>query len=139
MKLDYGYSDVVPDDANAAWGARLIVKQDGYVDFVPDRQDLRGDDDAKRMLVAHLEEVYPLTKLKKTISDLLAGNVMSTRTDQEFMLFADAKVGVFANAKASAGYCYVVAYLKSEWPNEATATMHGYCTPEVCSDPRHAW
>lgn len=108
--LRWGQNQVLPDNATAAWGARLIVSQDGYVDFVPDRSDSTGDTDA---LYPLLEERCGLQATREIISDLLKSRLMDKRVGDDFILYLDDQVCIHANTNGSAGYCYVTAWITS--------------------------
>ena len=114
----WGQSGVVPEDAIAAWGARLIVDQDGMVDMLGDRQ---GTDDGPHAdeLLQHLNGPV-LRGTMETIGDLLRGSVfedewvqMSTREREDFIVYQDDRLCIHANTNGSAGYCYVTAWLYS--------------------------
>lgn len=107
----WGLAYVVPEDAIAAWGARLIVTQDGYeVDMLPDRQ---GGDRGPHTeeLFDLMEERFSIKDLRETIRELLKEYTMQTRQDEDFILYLDDRVVVHANTRGSAGYCYVTAWL----------------------------
>jgi hypothetical protein len=117
----YGLNYVVPENAIAAWGCRLIVTQQGYVDFVPDRQGSDGGEHSQELLNV-LNDALPLSELKDTVSLLLRGVrfregngfervQMMTREAEDFILYLDDRLVVHANTNASAGYCYVTAWL----------------------------
>lgn len=105
-KLRWGLSRAVPDDATAAWGARLIVTQQGGVDFVHDRMDRQGDG----KILDILTEEFPPEKLQDAVSTLLRSEKMSTRSAELFELHKSPALTVVANTNASAGYCYVAAW-----------------------------
>lgn len=102
----------IPPTALASWTARLIVTQDGYVDFVPDRASGKPGPDNERFYKM-LDDALPINTLKARISELLRSGQMSTRERMDFTLL-DGQVTVKANTNASAGYCYVVAWLNPE-------------------------
>lgn len=110
MNLGFGYGRGVPDDVHTAWGARLIVTQDGTTDLLPDRQDLVArDDTAKDALVAALND-GGIRDIRIWIEGLLRSYTMKTREEEEFR----AEFGglrVVANTNASAGYCYIAVWL----------------------------
>jgi len=112
-KLRYGLSGVVPDDARAAWGCRLIVTQDGHVDYVWDRSDIIYATEADRMeLLNRLEIVMPPARLWEAIGALLKSEVMSTRVNREFDIQTlDERIQIRANTNGSCGYCYIAAWL----------------------------
>ena len=110
MTLQYGAQWLVPDDAPAAWGARIIVSQDGLVDIVWDRTDLEGP--RKKDLVNKLESNFPMDMLRQVIrSKLLAGEI-TTNGAIDLVLFEDDELCVAGNTNGSCGYFYVAAWLK---------------------------
>lgn len=114
MKLGFGYNAGLPDDAQAAWGARIIVTQDGAVDILWDRTDCVPEDN-ERVRTDFLELLsgrYPNTQLRTDIADRLRSGEIKTREAAEVELYDDAEVRVVGNSNASAGYFYVTAYRK---------------------------
>lgn len=109
-QLNFGLRDAVPADASAAWGARLIVRQDGFVDFLYDRQAIVGE--GRLSLVAALENELPVDQLTEKISELLKSGKMNTRKAEEFVIYSSEKLEARANTNGSAGYCYVAAWMK---------------------------
>lgn len=108
MSLTFGYNAGLPGDRTVAWGARLIVTQDGHVDFVHDRQSVIGAEEPRRRLLDHLNgNDIPI---ERRIADMLRRGAMRTAVAQQFIVYADDVVVVKANTNASHGYCYVVAY-----------------------------
>ena len=106
--VPFGYNAGLPAGRTVAWGARLIVTQDGHVDFVYDRQGVIGEEEPRRRLLDYLNgNAIPI---ERVIADLLRRGVMQTAVAQEFTVHADSVVVVKANTNASHGYCYVVAY-----------------------------
>jgi hypothetical protein len=99
--------DAVPETATGAWSARAIVTQDGMFDIPHDRQDFHGDPD----ILDALTNRFPLTELKDTIRELLVCGDMSTRKQETFILFQDDVLTVVADTNASAGYCYIGAWV----------------------------
>jgi hypothetical protein len=108
MSLAFGYNAGLPPDRTVAWGARLIVTQQGDVDFVHDRQDAIGAEEPRRRLLANLSATKP--PLEQLVSRLLRRGAMRTGIAQEFTVYADDVVVIKANTNGSGGYCYVVAY-----------------------------
>jgi hypothetical protein len=112
-KLAWGASGLVPADAPAAWGARLIVKQDGYVDLVPDRQDAVGEDGPRKALLKHLNEVAkPLGR----VAEMLKAREILTSEEGEVTVYEDAKIVVRGNSNGSYGYFYIAAYARPAEP-----------------------
>lgn len=117
-KLAWGANDLLPEGVPAAWGARLIVGQDGYVDLVPDRQDAVGADEPRKALLDKLNEAKPL----KALSKMLSEHVVSTRESGAVTVYEDADIVVRGDSRGSAGYFYIVAYPQPEivLPRKAT-------------------
>jgi hypothetical protein len=113
INLAFGYKAGIPDDAVAAWGARWIVTQDGYIDFVPDRQDADGPDAERRQLL-DLLNAGAGKAAQDRLRELLQNGEVHTRREAEVELYADDRVRVVGNTNASAGYFYVAAYLIPE-------------------------
>lgn len=105
-KLAWGANDLLPEGVSAAWGARLIVGQDGYVDLVPDRQDAVGADEPRKALLAKLNAAKPL----KNLEALLRDGTVQTRVPGEVTVYEDADIVVRGDSRGSAGYFYIVAY-----------------------------
>jgi hypothetical protein len=114
--LSFGYNRGLPPNVRFAWGARLIVTQDGYVDFVPDRTDVfsRSKDQGTTSLVKLGKDVPP-KKWITTLGHLLTRGDINTREDHEWTLHREEFV-VKANTQASAGYCYICAYAARDEP-----------------------
>jgi hypothetical protein len=113
ITVPFGYNAGIPTTA-AAWGARLIVTQDGMVDLVPDRQGFaEGDPAAKERLANHLRtevDGAPFDQLKSMLRD----RTVSTRDDVEHVLYDDGMCQVLGSAQNSAGYFYVAAYMTTD-------------------------
>ena len=106
-RLEWGLAEAVPEDAVAAWGARAIVNQDGYVDLVPDRIDRKGT----LAIFDRLNAEYPLVELRDALRDLLASGLMNTRVHSEpWVLYQSDTLTVVADTRGSAGYCYLAAW-----------------------------
>lgn len=112
MQLGFGYNAGLPDDAIAAWGARLIITQDGGVDMLWDRTDAVGPDTERGVFLALLGSRYPQEQLRSDIKDRLRSGEIQTREAAEIVLHDDAEIRVLGNSNASAGYFYVTAYRK---------------------------
>jgi hypothetical protein len=108
VNLTFGYNAGLPEGRTVAWGARLIVNQDGRVDFVRERQSVIGADEPLQRLLDHLNAND--IPIERRIADMLQRGVMRTSVTQDFTIYADGVVIVKANTNASHGYCYVVAY-----------------------------
>lgn len=115
LLLRFGLNDVWPEEGPgkpvAAYGCRLIVRQDGDVDFVPDRQDADGPDVPRKLLLELLMRRFAPSRMKEAVGWLLRYGHMSTRAEEWFVLHMDDELTVVANTNASAGYCYVTAWL----------------------------
>lgn len=116
--LPFGKSSYLLPGTKAAWGARLIVRQDGDVDFVPDRQGAAGDPELVEATTAWVNEVFD--EAKANLSDGLRRNSIRTREQSPVWLFEDDKGCILGNTNASAGYFYVVAYLFEALPDGCT-------------------
>lgn len=121
LSVGFGYNSGVPAEARAVWGARLIVSQDGYTDFLADRTDRAGEQAEVEALFDLLEERYPLGQLRKDLSAGLQAYKIRTRERDEITLYADDQLLVIGNTNASAGYFYVSAVLRDSTPIGETA------------------
>lgn len=107
--LCFGYNAGVPDTAKAAWGARLIVTQDGTADLVHDRTDCVGPADARKKLLDYLSESVgnlPFDNLR----DMLRSGEVDTRSNEQHTLFSNDVLRVIGSPQGSAGYFYVAAF-----------------------------
>lgn len=117
--LPFGYNAGLPAGVRAAWGARLIVRQDGYTDFLHDRQGGFGSADSPTL--------HPwldggvLKEARERASELLACYRMNTRQAEEFVLVDDRFGKVVGNTNGSAGYLYLAAWLHDDVPAEVTS------------------
>lgn len=107
-RLAFGDNDALPEHATAAWGARLIVTQDGYVDLVPDRTDIFGAEAISGALVKRIPRPLDL------VAAALRDSRLNTRQAGRVELYRDDLLVLTADTKASAGYCYVTAYLAAD-------------------------
>ena len=105
--LKFGYNPGLAG-ATCAWGARWIIRQDGDVDFVPDRQDMIGSPEEKQELLAWLNDTVK-NKPNDVLSEMLRDYRLSTRETREIVLYEDDRGIVLGNPNSSAGYFYVVA------------------------------
>jgi hypothetical protein len=108
--LGFGLRNAVPNTADAAWGARLIISMDGYVDFVHDRTDVVGSTEAKANLLALLNAKLPGRTLMNIVSDKIKAYEIDTRSEADIVLFDDGELKVVGNSNASHGYFYVAAF-----------------------------
>lgn len=118
LSLRWGWDAAIPDGCKAAWGARLIVTQDGHVDRVPDRVGpAKGNDPvAEEHLFLHLDRVVkkqPFEQLKRmleqgivrTSADAFGSGAMHT-------VYADRTVVARGTTNGSGGYFYLTIYLR---------------------------
>lgn len=107
--LGFGLGREVPDTARAAWGARLIISMDGWVDYLANRTDAVGSEDAKLALFDKLNSTFPIDTLRKVVrSKILAGEI--DNRNRTVVLFDDDGLKIVANTNASYGYLYVAAW-----------------------------
>lgn len=111
--LMFGLNYGVPH-ARARWGARLIVSQDGWVDFVPGRNSDVGEPDALAALFAAMDERIPMRQLADLIAEKLRAGELRTRERRLVTIFDDGDVVVLGNTNASHGYLYLTAYRKCD-------------------------
>jgi hypothetical protein len=107
--LKFGYSEGLPSDRTVAWGARLIVTQDGSVDMVWDRQDIIGEEAARQRLHNYLVPSV-LAVIVDSISVLLKTGKLLARERKEVKVFQNSMITCVGNCNASHGYCYIVVY-----------------------------
>jgi hypothetical protein len=105
-KLGWGAAHLLPDNATAAWGARLIITQTGDVDIVHDRQHAVGNDDDIDDLLNWLNNV----PWRQSLSDMLKSHQVSTREGAEVTVYQDPYIVVRGNSNGSHGYFYICAY-----------------------------
>jgi hypothetical protein len=113
MGLSFGYNAGLPEGVRSAWGARLIVGQDGYVDLVHNRTDFFPEGDWTELREWLNGGV--LRKALDTLSDKLKAYEVRTREAAEVTLYEDAYGKVVGNTNASHGYFYVAAYLIADF------------------------
>lgn len=123
--VPYGVDNIVPTTAEAAWGARLIVTQDGSVDFLNDRQGCAGEN--RPGLLAVLNAEMPMGRLRAAIGDLLRSGKMLTREARDIVIHQSNELEIHANTNASAGYCYVTAWLRPPASIVTAEAASGYC------------
>lgn len=112
-RLGWGAHRLVPENAPAAWGARLIVNQEGWVDLVPGRQDAIGSDEAVKALLDQLNGGVNKVWMERLREQLVAGKIRVNQS-ADVTLYEDEALIVAGNTNASHGYFYVAAYLKEE-------------------------
>lgn len=108
LRLPFGLSEAIPEGVTAAWGARLIVTQDGDVDLPSDRQGAAGE--GRQEFLALLDAEVPLPTLLDAVSKLLREGSMQTRLAEDFRIVRNSAVEVHADTNGSAGYCYLAAF-----------------------------
>jgi hypothetical protein len=134
LVLRFG-SDACPKDAKAVWGARLIVKGN-FVDFVHDRQDLKGLGDPIKDLLHALNVEGGLNYLKEMVGELLTtyfgddlDPAMQHDTAEDFIIFYKNMV-MHANTNGSYGYCYVSVWLDEPADEEPAGGTTTYVVEE---------
>lgn len=120
-----GVLNVYAEGSPTAWGARLIVNQNGYVDFLYDRQGAAGVD--RPDFLDLLNERFDLTSLKDALASLLIDGKMQTRTSEDFRIYQDDDIEVHADTRGSGGYCYVIAYVRTPQTDATAADLCGTC------------
>jgi hypothetical protein len=115
VKLPYGGTWEVPDGVTAAWGARLIITQDGMTDLLWDRQGATAEisPEAWTPLNTWLD-AGAVKKARERLSTLLRNYDLSTREDRDVILVENGVGVIRGNPRASAGYCYIIGYLLPE-------------------------
>lgn len=116
-----GGLNVYAEGSPTAWGCRLIVSQDGYVDFVGDRQGAAGED--RFAFFDVLEAEIPVPTLRDKVGQLLRSGQMDTRKGQHFVIHTSDKLRVHANTNGSGGYCYVIAVLRTPESDKVEADL----------------
>lgn len=116
-----GVLNVYAEGAPTAWGARLIVDQDGYVDFVHDRQGAAGVD--RDQFLDLLNAEFPISDLRGEIRTLLSDGRMNTRVGNHFVLHKTDTIVVHADTRGSGGYCYVIAVARTPETDKVEADL----------------
>lgn len=102
------------------WKGRFIVKQDGYVDLPPDRQEVTGptDTDDRQRFLEGLNDFLPANMMFDIIKSKLRSGEICTRERKDVVLIDATHEGdhwlVQGNTNASAGYFYVEARIVAE-------------------------
>lgn len=109
-QLQWGLASAVPPEAIGAWGARVIVNQEGLVDIVPDRVDQVGSEAIFDILTAE----FSMAKLRQTLGDMLRSGQVSTGRRGCFELYQSPRLVVRGDCNGSGGYAYLVAYAVKE-------------------------
>lgn len=111
--LKFGLRDAVPDEAAAAWGARLIYPDN----VVPDRVNCVGAHSARAALLAHLRDAAG-NKPWQRARELHACGALRPSSTSNVTLFEDDHCLVVGNPRGGSGYLYVAAWLKPTAANE---------------------
>ncbi len=109
VELAFGLGSEVPDDVVAAWGARVIVTQDGHVDIPWDRCSTY-DGGGLTGFLEDLEADVPPGMLVASVRRMLLDGQLHTRKAGVVHIVSTSKVVVLGDTRASAGYLYVAAY-----------------------------
>jgi hypothetical protein len=110
-KLGWGAAHLVPAEAPAAWGARLIVMQSGDVDMVGNRQHAIGSEQDIDKLLGHLNGGANKVWMAK-LGDMLRAREVRVDVGAEVVVYEDDLVKVAGNSNGSHGYFYVAAWLR---------------------------
>lgn len=103
MNLEWGLKDVIPDDAVAAWGARVILTK-GRLDILHDRYQFHFSDDATlNVFIGWLNDVGR-SWLKSTAKDVYPDENLTHALDE-------GRFHIRCNAQTSYGYLYVGAWM----------------------------
>lgn len=119
LSLPFGASAYLLPGTKAAWGARLIVTQQGDVDFVWDRQGADGDEALKAETLAWLNGGV-IRDVIDQAADMLRKRVILTNEACGAWLYEDRRGVVLGNTNGSCGYLYVVAWLFDALPDGCT-------------------
>lgn len=119
-----GMLDTYAEGSPTAWGARLIVNQNGFVDFVHDRQGAAGDGRAE--FLDQLNEEFPLPALRQAIKSLLLSGDMDTRERKHFIIHTSDLIQVHADTHGSGGYCYVLAVARTPDSDKVAADLRDH-------------
>jgi hypothetical protein len=107
------------------WKGRLIIKQDGYVDLPPDRQEIEGpsDTNARRKFIDLLNDATPQAMLFGIIKEKLKSGEIRTRERNDVVLYDREHEGthwlITGNSNASHGYFYAEARIVTTPPGAA--------------------
>lgn len=108
--LEFGYNAGVPENVDAAWGARLILERGGNVDMLPDRQGFFGDKATVQKICDQLNSNKK--QWRDNVKSLY--NEYQVRSDEpnEVVVYENDVVKMVGNTNGSYGYFYVAAWLK---------------------------
>ena len=113
LQLTFGYGAGVPDNAQAAWGARAIVNGYGYgvsLDIPHDRISFAGEDGLRAKLIKKLKAISGAEVVTLAEAKLAEG----LRPDDPVDIYEDGDIAVVG--RLAGGYFYLAAYLKAEEP-----------------------
>lgn len=116
-----GGLNVYAEGSPTAWGARLLVNQNGYVDFVHDRQGAAGVDRPQFLDLLNAE--FPLGDLTREMGMLLRDGRMQTRQRGHFIVHKTNAIVVHADTHGSGGYCYVIAVARTPESDKVEADL----------------
>jgi hypothetical protein len=111
LRPPYAGSWEVPDGVTYAWGARLIITQDGSTDLLWDRQGATDSTPEAWHVLGDWLDGGAIKRAREVLSRMLRDYALSTREDRDVTLVDDGTGTIRGNPRASAGYCYVVGYL----------------------------
>lgn len=117
--LKFGLRDVVPPDARAAWGARLIYPDD----VLADRTDCIGAAHDRQELLDYLR-LHVGERPWERAREMDERRELRSTSSETVTLFEDERCIVRANPNGSGGYLYAAAWLKSE-PAASAAEPEG--------------
>jgi hypothetical protein len=117
--IHLGYTQAIPRETLAAWGARAIVSGpaylgDGSFDLVGDRKAFSWQDGvAKRKLARHLD-THVIHRMKERYKELRSEGAIRCDREDEVVLYEDRRIKAVGNTNASCGYFYLAAWLKPQ-------------------------
>jgi len=113
-RLGFGYWVAIPQETEAAWGARAIFTRSA-MELLRDRQGhCYRSTSARDRLVDHLNNRGALRLMQKQYAHLCREGQIREDEENEVVLFEDEHVKAVGNTNASCGYFYVAAWLKPE-------------------------
>ena len=117
ISVPYSGTWEVPDSVTFAWGARLIITQQGDTDLLWDRQGATAEvAPAAWTSLSNWLDGGAIKHARSALSQMLAEYRLSTRETREVVLYGDDKGIIMGNPRSSAGYCYILAYLTTWEP-----------------------
>ncbi len=111
MILEWGLQRDLTDDVyEAAWGARAIWSENrNFIDLLPDRQDIQGSEEARKLLADWLNTVG-LKEIHRKVKDRGLTQASMELVVQDTR-WRGRKFSIVASPNASHGYLYLTAYL----------------------------